>query len=251
MGRSCPQAVDGDAGPRRVTLRVLITVPSLDPRFGGPVAKVRGLARALFTNGVDARVVGCGSATWAFGLPPIASYHGSPLPRSLGSLRSLVRQSDITHVVGFRDPVGRAAIREAARAHKPVVFEPAGMFTRRGRSMLLKTAYDSSAGRAYRSAALVVATSNIEADELRTVGIDPDRILVRPNGVDIDEPVAVRVGIGFRAVWGIPPKAPLVLALGRIAKVKNLAMLVRAASSLGAWLAIVGPDSGDESPRFD
>ena len=42
-----------------------------------------------------------------------ASFHGTPIPRSVGRLRSLVRGTDVVHVIGYRDPVGAIAARVA------------------------------------------------------------------------------------------------------------------------------------------
>src|SRR4051812_21027205 len=96
-------------------MRIVLTVPSLGREFGGPIGKARGLGEALRTLGHDVRVVGVGrgDAQGWVGLPMAASFHGTPIPRSVGRLRSLVRGADVVHVIGYRDPVGAITARVA------------------------------------------------------------------------------------------------------------------------------------------
>ena len=145
------------------------------------------------------------------------------------------------HVTGFRDPVGTLA---SLRARVPLVVEPMGMHRRRLRSVRIKTMFDRTVGAwALARAHVVVATSSLERDELVSDGVDPERIVIRPNGIDADEPAARG---RFRADHGIPADVPLVVSLGRITAKKGLPELVRAVADLpGCWLALVGPDDGD------
>lgn len=225
--------------------RILITVPSLDRRFGGPVEKVRGLTLGLRRAGVDAVAVGCGSADWAVGLPSLGGFHGSPLPRGVRTLARLVAQADVVHIVGYRDPLGSLAMMLSARAGIPFVLEPAGMLKRKGRSIILKSAFDRSLGRMLRGAAMFVATSSLEAREIAAVGVPPARIRLRANGVDHADLLPLPARGAFRARLQVPDDVPLVLALGRIARVKNLPAVVEAVAPLDAWVAIVGPDARD------
>jgi glycosyltransferase involved in cell wall biosynthesis len=154
-----------------------------------------------------------------------------------------VRRADVVHVTGFRDPVGTLA---SLRARAPLVIEPMGMHRRRLRSVRIKTAFDRTLGLwAMRRAEVVIATSTLEREELVADGIAPDRVVIRPNGIDVDDEAK---GGWFRAQHAIPADAPLVVSLGRITAKKGLPLLVEAVAQLsGCWLAIVGPDDGDGS----
>ena len=129
-------------------MRVLITVPSLAREFGGPAAKAQQLAAALRAAGDDVIVVGAGEAPdgRSLGLPVVTRFHTTPVPSSTGALRRLVAGADVVHVLGFRDPVGTLAAREAERRGVPYVLEPVGMHEPRIRSLRLKRAFDRVLG---------------------------------------------------------------------------------------------------------
>ncbi len=226
-------------------LRVVLTVPSLDDRFGGPLEKVRGLTLALQRLGVDAIAVGCGSAPWAVGIPALARFHGTPVPARPEVLARLLKGADIVHIVGYRDPLGGLAASISRSRRLPFIVEPAGMYRRRGRSMALKRATDPAFRRLFGTARMWIGTSQLEAHELTDEGIAPEKIQLRPNGVDLGQLLPLPSNGTFREAVGIPADARLILVLGRVARVKNIPSIMRAAAPLGAWLAIVGPDAGD------
>ncbi|MES4793342.1 MAG: hypothetical protein C4321_10535, partial [Chloroflexota bacterium] len=130
---------------------MLLVVASVEPSFGGPAIVARHLAGALRAVGIQPVVAGAG--TNASGLPPgslalgrVGAFHGTPLPRRMGPLLAMVKQVDVVHVLGLRDPVGTAAALTAGRAGVPVLVEPTGMHRRRFRSRTLKAAFDRALG---------------------------------------------------------------------------------------------------------
>jgi glycosyltransferase involved in cell wall biosynthesis len=227
-------------------VRVLITVPSLAREFGGPAAKARQLAAALRRLGHGVEVVGCGAADDAIGLRRVGGLHGTPVPLDLRPVVSAVRRSDVVHVLGYRDPVGTTAALASRRAGIPYVLEPVGMHRRRLRSFRIKAAYEACFGRAIVGrAGLVIATSHLEADELSSDGVTPDRVRIRPNGVVVDELLPLPSRENPRGSRG-PSSGPLVLALGRIALKKGLHYLAEALARLPhARAVIAGPEDGD------
>lgn len=101
-----------------------------------------------------------------------------------------------------------------------------------------------------RGAARVVATSELERNEVIAEGIAAAQLVVRRNGVDMGDPKTLARG-PFRREIGIDDESPLVLYLGRLSRKKGLDLLVEAASGLpaAATLAIAGPDDGDGCMR--
>lgn len=230
-------------------MRVLVTVPSLGREFGGPTVVADRLAGSLRRRGCEVLVLGVGESETpgTVGMGVLANFHGTPVPRSLGLLRRAVAQADLVHVLGYRDPVGTAAAWYAHRERVPYLLEPIGMHRRRLRSLRLKAAFDATAGRVVMGgASRIVATSELEVGELAADGVDPYRIVVRPNGVALDGLLPLPDQGAIRRHFGIPEDAPLILSLGRISAKKGLGDILRAVADLdGAWVLVAGPDEDD------
>lgn len=230
-------------------MRLVITVASLAPEYGGPSAKALNLAAALRSLGHDVSVLGCGGEgiADATGLGDIGRFHGTPLPRHIGPLVRAIRGSDVVHILGFRDPVGTAAALLARRYGKPYLVEPAGMLQPRLRSFRLKRGFDAIVGDPVaRGARFVIATSGAEAKEIAAAGVDSSRIRVRFNGVHLDGLFPLPDRGALRGRLGIPVEVPLLLTVGRIAAIKGLQHVAEAMARMpwAHWL-VAGPDEGD------
>ena len=227
-------------------MKILITVPSLAREFGGPAIKVLGLAKALRDRGHHVVVLGCGEANGEVGLSSIGRFHSTPVPRHLRRLMRLARRADVVHVIGYRDPVGTITAIAASRARVPVVLEPVGMLRPRMRSPHLKSLFDQTIGRKVVAAASAfVATSSLERFDLVVGGVDPRRIFVRPNGLDVGELFPLPSRGQFRARLNIGD-GPMILTIARICATKGLSQLVSALADLPeAVCLIAGPDERD------
>ncbi len=244
-------------------LRILFAAPAWWPSraFGGPVTAARELVRRLVERGHSVVVI----------TTTIDDLHGRP------ALRSAVRQADgatvhylatparyrwmgitptlpvalarqrkpnVAHVFGFRDPVTTGTAAWCRLRGVPYVFEPLGMFRPRLRKVRLKRALDATLYRGVVSgAAAVVAASELERADVVAGGVPPERVHVRGNG--FPEPSAASKGkhADLRARLEIPPEAPIVLYVGRIAAGKGIEHLVEAARRLpAAHVVLAGPD---------
>jgi glycosyltransferase involved in cell wall biosynthesis len=156
-----------------------------------------------------------------------------------------LKRPDVVHVFGFRDPITTGTAAWCRWARVPYVFEPLGMFQPRLRKVLLKRALDATLYRGVaRGAAAVVVASERERDDVVACGVRPEKAHVRGNG--FPEPVDQRLSsdpFGVRPRLGIPPEAPLVLYVGRVAAGKGIDHLLAAVRELPeAHLVIAGPD---------
>ena len=229
-------------------MRVLLTVPSLSPAFGGPPVVAAALRDGLEALGHEVEVLGCGDGS----LPVLTRFHGTPVPSRWKPILRAVELADVVHVLGYRDPVGTAAALAATRRGVPLVVEPLGMHRTRLRSVGLKAGFDRLLGdRLLRKAVAIVATSRLEAAELVEDGVLAARIHVRPNGVGASASLPLPPRGGLRGRLDIPMDAPMVLSLGRIAAKKGLLDLVEALSHLPGVIAVVaGPsDPADGTLR--
>jgi glycosyltransferase involved in cell wall biosynthesis len=137
----------------------------------------------------------------------------------------------VVHIFGLYDLLGPAVASACRKRGLPYVVEPIGMFVPIVRNLFLKRMYHSLLGRRlFQGATAVVATSDQEIDELTGGGIQPDKIMLRRNGV---EPPSSWLERGsFRKAQGILPGEKLVLFLGRLSSKKSPDLLLRALGEL-------------------
>ena len=239
--------------------RILFATPAYWPAhaFGGPVVVARELVSRLVARGHDVEVVT--TTLRDVGERPSrtttketvdgakVTYLGTPLRyRWMGvtptlplALRRLPRPT-LTHVIGFRDPLGTVVAAWCRARRIPYVFEPVGMFRPRLRKVRLKRAVDATLVRGVATGArLVIVSSPREQDDVVACGVDPERVRLRGNA--FPEPPPAAEGDPLAGV--VPDGAPVVLYVGRIAAEKGIEHLVAAARSLpDAHLVLVGPD---------
>jgi glycosyltransferase involved in cell wall biosynthesis len=235
--------------------------PALE--FGGPIWVSKDIAEGLAARGhaVDVltttlparsrrtRVEEVGGVTVHYLATP-ARYRWLGLAPTAGRVLGRLRRPDVVHVYGLRDPLGIAVTSWCRRHRVPYVVEPIGMFRARARKVRLKRVVDPVlVGPVAKHAALLVATSGLERDDLVSLGVAPARIRVRPNPFPVPHPgrtgaLRQRLGLGDE---------PLVLYVGRIASGKGLELLVEAVRALpGVQLALIGPrDHADVAARLD
>ncbi|MBA2297740.1 MAG: glycosyltransferase [Actinobacteria bacterium] len=246
-------------------LRILFAAPAHWPAvaFGGPIWVARELTEGLAAQGHRVDVVT--TSLRSIGEPPAerlrtrtstqagVDVHELATPlryRWMGItpslplvLRSLPRP-DVVHVFGYRDAVTTLTAVWARLRSIPYVFEPLDMYVRRYRNVPVKRAFDRLLGEPVaRGAALVIAVSELERAELIEAGLDPRRVVVRPNG--FPAPHEER-GSALRDRLGLGPEVPLILNVGRISFKKGLDLLLEAVGGIpDVHLALVGPDDGD------
>jgi len=253
------------------TLSVLHVVASINTNTGGPARSVAGLAAALARKGVRARIATLdyaehGRQVETPGVEVISVPAGRVASRLRGYSRELeaaiaTAAADGTHVVhghGLWMAPGIYARRAAMMFGLPLVISPRGMLDSwaLGRSSLRK----GLAARAYerknlRSARLFHATSEMEADAIRSYG-STQPIAAVPNGVDLPG----EQGLAARDV--LESRFPelrgrrWLLFMSRIHAKKGLDLLLEAWRSVHAvaagWhLVIAGPDLDGSRPGLE
>jgi glycosyltransferase involved in cell wall biosynthesis len=249
-------------------LKVLHVVASYWPavRYGGTIASVHGLCKALAVRGHDVHVFTTsvdGSAdsdvphgvpvdvdgvkVWYFRSPHLRRVYRSP---ALGTaLNDHVREFDVVHTHAvFLWPMWAAA-RAATRAGVPYVLSPRGMLEKgliARKSRLLKALWIALVEkRNLQRAAAIHVTSGREATELAAFGFDLPSVVEVPNGVDWEGeggPV-VPLSPAIREIVGGPP---YVLFLGRVSWKKGLDRLIRAVPHMPAALRVVIAGNDEE-----
>ncbi len=223
-------------------------------RYGGPIYSVHGLARAQARRGDDVHVFttnvnGPGESDVPLGVPVDIDgvkvwYFSCGLGRrfyySSGMVRALARQAatfDVIHAHAAFSWTTVAAARAARAAGVPYVVAPRGMLVEdliRRKNSKIKRAWISLFETAnVERAAAVHVTSEIEAEEIRKLGIGMRRVAVIPNGIDLRD----------LAKKQAPDVKPYVLSLGRINWKKGLDRLIAAIVNVpGVELILAGND---------
>ena len=238
-------------------MRVALTVASLASEHGGPSRTVPALAKALWDHGVSAEII-----------VPSRSPQQSPSRGSTSNtnehIYSLVELSSrglakslrnhfvdceiqIVHDNGVWLPANHASARASKAAACPLVLSPRGMlepWSLQHHSWKKRVAWRLYQRRDVARASVIHATSMMEADNLRSLGIRQP-IAIIPNGVDIPD-------------HGTPDHQPdrterTVLFLSRLHPKKGLLNLVSAWKQVSptGWRAVVaGPDENDHQAQI-
>jgi glycosyltransferase involved in cell wall biosynthesis len=264
--------VSSHEGERAV--RILKVVQSYYPfqEKGGPVVKVRALARGLARRGHQVTVL---TADWGLNrqngqrlaleacpwglraaedgvevvyLPSIAHYRALTLnPRVIRFCGASLKGFDVVHFYGLYDLLGPVVGFFCRRQQLPYVLEPIGMYRPIDRSFLRKSLWHRSIGRTFCGGAVqFVATAELERQTLIEDGVPAAKVVIRYNGVDSDLAARTAAVRGrFRQKWAIASDEPLVLFLSRLIPRKGADVLIEAfarACPQAGCLVIAGPE---------
>lgn len=164
-------------------------------------------------------------------------------------LRAHAGEFDVAHLHACRNVPGVIAAHFLHRVGVPYVLAPNGTAPRLERRLLAKRIFDAAAGdRVLSQASCVLAVSNAERRQLRTLGVGDRRIRVIPNPIDLAEFTPAISAGRFRARLPEAARAArLVVFLGQLSPRKRLDVLVRAFAACrrrDGWLVIAGADMG-------
>jgi len=167
-------------------------------------------------------------------------------PHVIGFSRSALRRFDLVHFYGLYDLLGPAVSHFCWRRNVPYVIEPMGMYRPIDRNLRLKALWHGTIGKSFlRGAAMMIATSEMEQQELLESGVPAGRIALRYNGIDPASCTSLPPRGGFRAGHGISRDEPLILFLGRLIPRKGADILIEAfarACPESGRLVIAGPE---------
>lgn len=260
-------------GGPETTMRILNVAQTYFPYLaeGGRPVKVRTLSRKLAQRGhcVTVLTADLGSAEWsqsgcprekssagwrmveegveALYLPSWFRYRALTLnPGVVGFCRTSLKAFDLVHVYGLYDLLGPAVSYFCRRQGIPYVIEPMGMYRPIDRSFRLKLLWHRSLGGSFwRNAAQVIATSEMECQELLDDGVPREKLVIRYNGIDPGAYANLPPRGSFRAKWGVSAEEPLVLLLSRLIPRKGADILIEAFAEVcpqSGRLVIAGPE---------
>ncbi len=161
-------------------------------------------------------------------------------------LRDHAGAFDVAHLHGCHNLPGTIAADRLSRAGVPYVLATHGTAPRIEHRRLAKWIFDHTVGRRVMPAArMLLAVTDAEHQQLRSLGIAAERIRVIPHPVDLAETRDVVRG-RFRERFAIKWRQ-LVVYLGKLTPRKNIELLVDAFAQLASpavGLVIAGNDMG-------
>lgn len=227
--------------------------------FGGPPAAVRSLAEHLArrkhhvsvvtsNRGRRTRSISDSAGIDVTYLACLTRYRSS-FTINPGIFRFVERQLhgfDVVHIYGTNDFLGWVVGSRCRARGIPYVVEPLGMYQDWTRSRRKKRIYRRFVARPLLDgAAAIVATSALERDELVAEGIPAGKIVVRRNGIDLEEFRPLPRAGQFRQSVQLGETELLTLFLGRLNPVKRIDVLIDAFAATPrprGKLVVVGPD---------
>lgn len=242
-----------------MTIRVLNVNHLLDPITGGGTAeRTSQLCRLFAQAGIE-----CTLLTLDIGLTPqrrqelagvrivalSCVFRRFFVPRfSWRSLREEVAAAHVVHIMGHWTLLNALVVLAARSAGRPYVVCPAGALPMIGRTRLLKQLYNLLIGRQIiRRASGHIAITQGEIPEFSDYGVNPEKVVVIPNGVPSDA-LCLNDCAGFLARFGLGERK-FVLFLGRLAYIKGPDLLLEAFANIANRLpnfdlVYAGPDGG-------
>jgi glycosyltransferase involved in cell wall biosynthesis len=242
-------------------MRILHVTQTYHPFLerGGPTVKVRSIAEGLAKRGhqvtvltswygrpFTARQVQLGGVEVVY-LKPAATYRAMTFNSGLIKFcKKRLKNFDLVHIYGLYDLLGPVVAHYCHKFGIPYVVEPLGMVRPIERSFRMKRTWHFLFGKSVLGhAALLIATSRQEEEELIADGFAATRIALRYNGVDLQEFSTLPAAGVFRKEWALPADEPIVLFLGRIIPRKGADILIEAfaqACPKSGRLVIAGPE---------
>jgi glycosyltransferase involved in cell wall biosynthesis len=242
-------------------LKILLVTQTYDPFLerGGPTIKVRSMAEGLVRRGHRVTVL----TSW-FGRPftarhtvlngvevvylrPMYTYRATTLNSGLRDFcKRRLPEFNVVHIFGLYDVLGPVIAHHAYRLKIPYLIEPLGMTRPIDRNLMMKRGWHIVFGKPmFRHAARIIGTSQQERQELLDLGWPAEKIVLRYNGVDLDEFSILPPYGAFRKEWAISDDEPVVLFLGRLIPRKGVDLLINsfaAACPQRGRLVVAGPE---------
>jgi glycosyltransferase involved in cell wall biosynthesis len=244
-------------------MKILNVNMSIDPvKGGGTVERTLQISRALNRAGHRCTILttdtglspDCFQQCREWGLSVVALpslWQRFYLPKpSQDLIKKLVAGADVVNLMNHWTLINALVYRAVTKLAKPYTVCPAGALPISGRSKVLKKLYNHLIGREIiLHASGCIAVSPNEIEHFKSYGVQPDKVLVIPNGINPDD-YFESDGKKFRVRYGIGD-APMILFLGRLNIIKGPDMLLEAFCRCledermkTYHLVFVGPDGG-------
>ncbi|MGA9347871.1 MAG: glycosyltransferase [Anaerolineae bacterium] len=243
-------------------MRILQVIEFFTPKMGGSVQVAYQIARHLCRRGHEVTVWSSDFASGDFSFPDMPfravlfpsvmsrwGFHVTPT--LVGWARRHLKEFDVVHMHNVRTFQNLVVGGFARRYGVPYVLSAHGSLPIIVQRKAAKRAYDLLFGRRLiAGASCLIAVSPVEVEQYAEAGIACERIVLVPNGLDLDEFSRLPPRGTFRRKLGIPDETRVMLFLGRLHWRKGINYLIEAFARLQTRLShslllVAGPDDGE------
>lgn len=255
-----------------MTMRVLHSIASIDPSYGGPANSLKGLMKALGRLGVAQAILTCSTGDperdrinrLAFQgtdiimvNPLIRRYYWTPFIRFKVGER--LQGFDLYHVHGIFNGLNSMVCRLARAWNKPYIIEPCGMLSP---FCLGKSRYKKKLSLALGELKNIENASTIdfatEGERQKfLLNFQAQRYIENGIGIDLNEFDRLNEPGTFRKTHNISDEEVIFFFLGRLQPIKGLEVLLPA---FARWVkgrperircVVAGPDEGGYRKRLE
>jgi len=245
-------------------MKILQVIPRFNPALGGGVHVVYNLSKYMARRGHEVTILTTKykfdeyyakslskDGVKAIPFDYLFNFHlFIPSPKMKDWLSKNIHKYDIVHLNGARSYQNNLIYKYAKKYNIPYVLQAHGSMLRIVEIENLKLLYDLLWGhKLYKGASMAIALNDTEAEACKTMGINDEKIVIVPNGVDLSQFNILPKKGEFRKNYSISSDEKIILYLGRLHKSKKIDMLLKAFSILlkkldNARLLLIGPNDG-------
>jgi len=244
-------------------VKVLQVVPEFPPPLiGGGGYHVYNLTKELVKKGVDVTVftlemgsrglIKRANVETHFGKVKVFRVSAFRVPRTTYSIAPrlisllLKENPDIIHAHGYQVFTSDAASLVSKIKKIPFILTLHG-FPRGFNKLTHKTYFNLVGKKTLESAQKIISVSNLVAQEFKAIEVPEEKMVIIPNGIDLEEYKQLPKGDSFRKRLKIKEDEKLVLTIGRLEKIKGFQFLIKALPSIireigSTKLLIAGPN---------
>ena len=171
-------------------------------------------------------------------------------PSLVTEVKKTLKEFDIVHLHQYRSFQNIVIHHYAKQYNIPYVLQAHGSLTTFFQKGWLKRTFDKIWGyRILRDASKLIAVTETEAEQYKSMGASKDKIKIIPHGIAPAEFANLPPRGTFRKKYCLSDSEQIILYLGRINEIKGIDILVQAFAELSMdgrskKLVIIGPDEG-------
>jgi glycosyltransferase involved in cell wall biosynthesis len=173
-----------------------------------------------------------------------------PIPYYLPIIaRKEIQNFDVIHIHEHRSLLAIFSYHYARKYRVPYILQAHGSIPKYTGVKNLKSLYDSIIGyNIIKNASKLIAVSNLEIEQYKKIGVPKEKIVVIPNGIDIESFKFLPSKGTFKKRYDISEKH-IILFLGRLNKIKGIEFLIKSYAELVCTtedivLVLAGSDDG-------